>query len=218
MKTDVHKALMKKATAVQKGAELLMERTRDWQIIKAYLCNRFEEGFELTPAQEEKMKRYKFIYDQIASGKYTETDVVNQVTKLYHVKIRQAYEDLSCAKEVFNAVINVNKLFELNIEIQITKQLRAKAIARSDFDAAAKLGKNLIELNKQLPEPDENPGEFFEGHEIEAVFDPRLLGAPEIDMKELLAIINKKRNKQINIDLFEEIAHEDVTNEEAAPL
>ena len=61
---------------------------------------------------------------------------------------------------------------------------------------------------KELPDEEENPAELFEGHQIEAVFDPTLLGAPAVDMKEVLKAINEKRDKKIQIDMFEELSYE----------
>lgn len=211
MKTDVATALIKKADGIQKATEALLETTRDWQTIKAYLSNRLGEAFELTETQQKKLTRYKFIYDQLSSGKYTEQEVVSQLTNksLYALSLSQAYEDLRCSQEIFTSVISVNKEFEIKLQLQINRNLQRKAEELGDFKAAAAFEKNRALLLKLLPDQDDSPADMFEGHIFEAVFDPRLLGAPDVDMKEVLKTINEKRDKKINIDLFEDIPFED---------
>jgi hypothetical protein len=83
--------------------------------------------------------------------------------------------------------------------------MKRKAMAAFDFKAAAAFQRNIIELQKLIPDKEETLGEFFEGHTIEAVFDPRLLGAPAVDMKEVLKALNAKRKTPIKIDMFEEL-------------
>ncbi len=217
MKEGATTALIKRAEQVQYGAELLMAKTRDWQTIQAYLSNRLED-LQLTETQLQKLKRYQFIYEQLASGKYTDTEVINQVVKQHKIKIAQAYEDMSCTREIYNNVININKQFEIKLQLQINRNMQRKAEELGDFRALAQLEKNRALLLKLLPDDDINPAEFFEGHEIEAVFDPRLLGAPDVNMKELLKTINEKRNKKINIDMFEELPFDDKKDEEATTL
>jgi hypothetical protein len=212
MITDVSKALMKKAEKIAYGTELLMAKTRDWQIIKLYISNRLAD-IPLTEEQQKKLDRYQFIYNQLVSGKYTDVEVVNQVIKIYKVKQSQAYEDMSCAKELAPSFINVSKRFELTLQLQINRNMLRKCEELGDMKAYAAIEKNRALLLKQLPDDDDNPAEFFEGHMIEAVFDPRLLGAPEVDMKELLRVINEKRDKKIKIDMFDELQFEDVTDD-----
>jgi RNase P subunit RPR2 len=212
MMTDVNKALMKKAEQIAYGTELLMAKTRDWQVIKAYLSNRLAE-FELTEEQQKKLKRYQFIYDQLSSGKYTDPEVVNQVIKLHGVNQAQAYEDMSCTREIFNSVININKRFEVNLQLQINRNMMRKCEELGDMKAAAALEKNRALLLKLLPDEEDNPAELFQGHIIDAVFDPRLLGAPDVDMNEVLRVVNEKRDKKIKIDMFEELLYEDVTDD-----
>jgi hypothetical protein len=208
-KESVQNALIKKAEQIKNATELLLEKTRDWQVIKAYLCNRLND-MELTTEQQKKKDRYQFIYNQMISGKYTDQDIVHQVMKIYHLKIAAAYEDMSSTREIFNAAVNINKRFELNLQLQINRNMLRKAEEMGDMKAYAQIEKNRALLLKQLPDEDENPAEYFEGHFIEAVFDPTLLGAPAVDMKEVLRVINEKRDKKINIDMFEELHAEDV--------
>ncbi len=207
----LHKLLIKKAEQVQYGAQIVVDKIKDWQVIKQYMCNRLND-IELTDIQQKKLERYQFAYNQLVSGKYTDTDVVNQLIKLFKIKTTQAYEDLNCCRELFNSVINVNKQFEISNELQIAKAARAKCLEIFDFKNAAALLKVIQNLIAMLPDQNDNPGELFEGHVIEAVFDPALLGAPKVDMKEVLTAINAKRNVPIKIDMFEELDNETIDN------
>lgn len=215
MKHDVTMVLQKKAEQVRHNAEILFAETNDWQVIQKYLCNKLKD-IELTATQQKKLDRYQFIYNQLVSGNYTDNEVLQQVTKMYDVNIRQAYQDMNNSREIFSAVINVNKKFELQQQLQINRDMMRKAIALSDVDGYAKLEKNRSELLKQLPDEPDNPAEMFEGHTIHVMFDPALIGAPPVDMKEVLAVLNAKRNKKIKIDMFEELKYEEVNDNPAA--
>ena len=211
MKEDVTRALIKKAEQIQASTNLLLQKTNDWQTIKAYLSNRLSEDF-LTDDQKLKKDRYQYIYNQLVSGKYTDLEICNQVMKLYGVKTAQAYEDISCTRELWNSVLNINKQFEIKLELQINRNMLRKCEELGDMKAFAAIEKNREKLLALLPDQEENPAEMFEGHTIEAVFDPRLLGAPDIDMKEVLKAINEKRDKKINIDMFDDIPYEELDN------
>ncbi len=217
MSNDVMISFNKKASQVAAGVDILMEKTQDWQIIKQFLCNRIND-FELLPRQVKKLERYQYIYNQLVNGRYTDQEVVHQVEKFFRISIQQAYEDMHSAREIFLSVVNINKRFELQLQLQINRRMLNKAEELRDLNAYAALEKNRALLLKELPEEEENTADLFEGHTIEAVFDPRLLGAPDVDMNAVLAAVNAKRNKKIKIDMFEDIPHEDVKNEEAAPL
>lgn len=210
MKEDVSTAMQKKADQVMSAAEALMQNTNDWQVIKQFMCNRLK-GLQLTPEQEKKLERYQFIYNQLVSGKYTDAEVISQLTnkKLYGLSISQAYEDINAAKELFPSVININKRFELHLALELNKLRQMKAEAMGDMKALAAFEKNRTLLLKELPEQEENPADMFEGHSIEAVFDPKLLGAPAVDLKEVLKAVNEKRGKKIRIDMFEELSYEE---------
>jgi hypothetical protein len=121
--------------------------------------------------------------------------------------------DMECCKELWASVINVKRTFEITIELEINRRLMYKAEEMGDMKAAAQFEKNRILLLKLLPEEEDTSAELFEGHIIEAVFDPSLLGAPEVDMREILEMVNAKRKVKINIDMFAtDITHEDVTD------
>ncbi len=205
-----------KANQLQNATDILMEKTRDWQTIKGFLSNRFGD-FQLTPIQEEKLKRYQFVYNQLISGKYTEKEVLTQLINFYGIKQAQAYEDINATKEIFPSFININKRFEIIVEKEILKDARRKCLELGDHKNAAAYSKVIQSLLASIEETDDSAGELFEGHKIEATFDPRLLGAPDINMKELLDTINAKRTVKINMDVFshfdtEDIDHEDLNN------
>lgn len=212
-KESLDKALLKKAEQVRAGAQALMEKTSDWQVIQQYLCNRIKD-IKLNPEQEKKLRRYEFVYNQLVSGRYTDTEVVSQLMNIHKVAMVQAYEDIRNAREIFGTVININKQFEVKIQLQVNRDMLRKASELNDLKAYAALEKNRQKLLDMLPDEETNPGELFEGHEIEAVFNPKLLGAPDISNEELVALmkaINAKRGKKINMDLFvEDIPHEEV--------
>jgi hypothetical protein len=207
-KKDLTTALMTRADQISRSTEILVAKTRDWQLIKQNISNRLDD-IELTKEQEEKKKRYQYIYNQLASARYSESEVVTQVMKFFGVKSSQAYEDLTCTREIFGTLFNIDKRFELKVELEAARSARRKAEELCDFKAAAMYSKVIKDILKEVEDESENPAELFEGHEIEAVFDPRLLGAPEVDMKKLLQAINEKRKVKINADLFEEISFEE---------
>jgi len=211
MKEEVSLLLQKTATQISYATDLLVEKTRDWQMIREYLCNRLKD-MTLTATQQDKLKRYQFIYNQLVSGKYTDNEVLNMVMKLYDVKIVQAYEDMNCAREVFNAVVLINKQFEIKMELQSAKDMKRKCNEIGDFKTAAAVQRNIKDLIAMLPELEEDPALQFTGHEIEAVFNPALLGAPPVDMKELLNTINAKRKVKIKTELFENLSFDEADN------
>jgi hypothetical protein len=209
---DVGTALQNRAEQVSTGADTLIAKVRDWQTIKQYLCNRLGET-KLTATQQKKLDRYQYIYNQMVSGKYTDQDVVHQVMNVFNVSIAQAYEDMKHTREIFPSAINLNKKFELVVELQVLKKARIKCEEMGDMKTAVQYSKVINEVHKQLEFEEESLGDLFEGHTIEAVHDPSLLGAPPVNMKELLSAINAKRNKKIKIDMFEEIPYVETQKE-----
>src|SRR6185437_15077466 len=208
MKEDVKNALQKRAEEVNRQAEFILAKTRDWQVIKQFMSNRVAD-IELTPEQQKKMERYQFIYNELVGGKSTDQQVVNLAKNFFKVSIAQAYEDIKAAKEVFTDVIDFDKLFDLNLSLQLNTKYKAKAEEMGDLKALAMFEKNRNELRKQLPDKDDTDVDLFKGHIYEMVFDPSLLGAPtKVDMKEILTAINAKRGKAIKLDMFEELNYE----------
>ena len=215
--SDLAMALQQRATQISYATEILLEKTRDWQTIREFLCNRLRDT-NLTETQQEKLKRYQFIYNQLVSAKYTDQEVLSQIMNLYNVGLPQAYEDLNCSREVFNSVISINKQFEIKMELQSAKDMKRKCMELCDFKAAAAIQKNIIALTAMLPDLEEDPAAQFAGHEIEATYNPELLGAPPVDMKELLAALNSRKKVKIKTELFETLEFDDGNNKEAAPL
>ena len=207
----VHELLQQKAEQVRSGAQILIDKTRDWQLIKEFMSNRHSE-IMLTADQEKKLARYKFIYDQQSSGKYTKANILSQLEKLFSISMQQAYEDIRCSNELFTSIMHFNKEFELNNEIEIAKNARAKCLEIFDFKSAAAFGKLIRELIALKPDEEDHPGLDFEGHTLLAVFDPELLGAPKINMMEVLKAINEKRKVPIKTDMFEHLSFEESTN------
>lgn len=196
--------MQSKYAAVASAAEVITNMTNDWQLIKQYLNNRLQLN-ELTDVQQKKLERYNFIYSNMLGGKYGKQEVLSITMKFFNMGMTQIYEDFNCVQEIYSSVVSINKTFELQLELESAKEMKRKAMAAFDFKAAAAFQRNIIELQKMIPDKEEIPGEFFEGHTIEAVFDPRLLGAPAVDMKEVLKALNAKRKTPIKIDMFEEL-------------
>ena len=164
------------------------------------------------------MERYVYINAQLSGGKYSKAQVISQLMneKIFGVSMAQAYEDLRCTAELFTSAININKQYEINLLLEIAKMAQAKCHEIFDFKGGAMYARVIKDLIAMLPDEELHPGEDFEGHEIEAVFNPLLLGAPAVDMKEVLKAINEKRKVKIKIDMFDDI--EIVKDEKADPL
>lgn len=211
MKADVRKALESKAAAVRTGAETLLAKTSDWQVIQQYMCGRLK-GMKLTAEQQKKMDRYTFIYNALVSGRYTQPEVVQQLLHIHKIELTQAYEDIRCTRELWPSVINLNQQFEINVELDVTRRMLIKAEEMNDLKAWAAIHKNRVKLISMLPKPEDNAADDFEDYDIEATFNPSLLGAPPIsktEMLDLLNTINAKRGKKIKMDLFEDLEWEE---------
>lgn len=214
MKEPVENYLERKAAEIKKGAEFLLEKTKDWQTIKRYLSNRFDD-IKLTTRQQEKLQRYQFIYNQLCTGQYTEREIVTQTQKMYNLGSVQAYDDLNATKEIFSSFININKRFELKIELDIARDARRKCLAINDMKNVAAITKNIIAILSMIEDVEEFDKEAFEAHTIVAQFNPELLGAEPVDMKELLKEINAKRSAKIKI---EDLPFEDLKDGESTAL
>lgn len=213
MKEDVKTALIKKAEEVSRNAEFILDKTRDWLVIKQFMSNRLQE-ISLTPEQEKKKQRYEYMIGEILTGKSTDLQIVNLTKNIFKISISQAYEDLNSTKEILPMVINIKKNYEQNLALQLNTRYKAKAEEMGDLKALAQFEKNRIALIKELPDDIESLADNFEGHTYEMVFDPSLLGGSEkVNMKEILAAINAKRGKAIKIDMFEELEYKEVEND-----
>jgi hypothetical protein len=203
---SVQKALIQYANQVKQGAENLLEHTHDWQIIKKYLSNRFAQ-IELSAGQKIKLERFNFIYNQLASGKYTESEVVNQLMTLekYKLSQSQALADVHATKELWVVALDINKQFEIKLQLDLNKIQLQKADMRGDARGYAALEKNRQKLLAMLPDKDDTPADTFEPHTIIVEFDPALIGAPPIDnLKEFLQEMNSKHKVKIDTSFFEE--------------
>jgi hypothetical protein len=209
MSDNLRKALQKKAEQVGNATEILVSKTRDWQVIKEHISNRISK-IQLTKPQQQKLERYQFIYNELMSGKYSEAEVLNTVCSIYEIGITQAYEDLECSQELFTTVININKAFEMKLLLEEGKKMLRRCKEANDTKNYGSIYKSVVALLKEIQEVEEETPEQFEGHMFEAVFDPRLLGAPDVDMKEVLKAINEKRGKKVKIDMFTDIDFEEV--------
>lgn len=208
--SELPRILQQKARVIAETTEEMLSYTNDWQTIRLYLLNRLGE-FHLNERQQEKLKVCTFIYNHLISGKLSERDVMNMVMKVFARKESQVYEDMRATREIFNSVISIDKQFEITVQLQANQRMMMKAAEAGDFKAYAALEKNRAGWIAMLPDEDDNPSDIFVGHQIEAVFDPGLLGnEEEIDMKSLLSEINAKRGKKIKTELFEDIPHEEV--------
>jgi len=205
-----------KAQQISYATEILLNETKNWQAIRQFLVSRMKE-FKLTPAQDELLQRYQFIYNQLVSGKFTDKEIIELVQKAYNCSMKTAYVDLNSTRELFASTININKVFELTLQLQINRNMLRKADEISDMKSYAALEKNRIAMIALLPDVEQPDGGMFEGHEIEAVFDPELIGADNIDMKKVIEEINQKRKVKIKSHLFTDIPHEPV-DEKKTPL
>ena len=215
--SSLSQSMKKKAADIVRTVESMTEKTKDWQIVKQYLGNRLGE-IKLTQKQQDKLTRYQFIYNQSISGKFTEPEILNTVMKMYCIEQTQAYDDLSATKELFSTVVNINKKFEINVQLQVNRNLMRKAEELCDLKAVAALEKNRIGLLALVEDEAENQAELFEGHQYENVFDPAIIGAGSVNLSELMNVINEKRKVKIKPELFEHLEFIDVKNEETNPL
>lgn len=210
MAHKLKKELELRAKQVAKGAENLSNLTRDWQVIKEYMCNRLNK-ISLTETQKAKLDRYQFMYNQLVSGKYTESKVINQVMNLYKISYATAYADLRDTHELFNSCINIDKSFLLKQQVEIAMDITSKCLLIGDYKNAIAAQKNLTAILRELRVDDTSPGEHYEGIHIEAVFDPTLIGGNPItktDFDELVGLINKNRTKKIDPKFYEAIDFE----------
>ena len=188
-------------------------------MIKQYMQNRLK-NVPLSADQQKKIERYQYIYNQLASGRYTEQDVLSQVVKFHGVKYSQACEDLRATQELFTTVLKIDKLFEIKLELQAARSMRSKCAEIHNFVAAAAIQKNIVLLLKELKDAEPPSGELFEGITIEATYDPGLLGVPKItekDLRDLMRDINANRAKKIKLDIIENVDFEIVNEKKITP-
>jgi hypothetical protein len=195
--------IIDRSRLILNGAAAIVEMTNDWQTIREFLCNRLEEDL-LTDMQKKKLERYQFMYSNTMKGKYTKQEVISMCRRFFSISQSQAYEDYNCMSEIFATVMHINKQFEIKMQIESVKMAMAKATEICDFKGAEAARKNLISLIALLPEEESSPGELFQGHIVEASYDPRRLGAPAVDWKAIANAINDKRKVKIDFSKFED--------------
>lgn len=199
----IKELMIERSRQIAAGAEAVAAITNDWQTILQFMKGRLQEEF-LTEQQKEKMKRYNFMYKELQTGKYSKQEVINMNMRLYGIGLQQSYEDFNCMSEIFSSVMHVNKLFTLQMELELADKMMRKCSELMDFKGAAMFQKNKAQLLAMLPEKDENAAALFEGHIVEAVFDPRLIGAPDVNIKDVIEKINAKRKVKIDTSKFDE--------------
>ena len=200
------------ATTINKAAVFITDSTNDWQVIQAYMANRMGD-IKLSAKQQEQLNRYQFIYNQLSAGKFSEDEVISSACVMFGIEDRQVYKDLKATKELFSTTVNVNKRFELNVQLQVNRRLQRKAEEINDLKAVAAFEKNRIALLALIEDEEFSP-DIFTGHVFEGTFDPSLIGAEPVDMKDLLTAINSKRKVKIKTELFTDIAYEEVDTPE----
>lgn len=195
--------MLKRQEQLLQGAAAIVAVTNDWQTIKEYLCNRLQED-QLTDLQKKKMERYQFMYSQSCKGKYTTQDVISMAMRFFDIKKSQAYEDWNCMNEIFVFVLPINKRFEIKLQYESAKLAIAKYFDVGDYKAAEIARKNAAMYLSMMPDEENNLADLFTGHVIKAAYDPRKLGAADVDWKILAKAINEKRKVPIDISKFEE--------------
>lgn len=174
-----------------KQAELAAQATDDYLAVKDFMLRRISY-IELTPAQERIRNIYSFAYNQLLSGKFTEKEVLSLIMTEYKVPVGAAIQYLKDSKELYNIIFDVNKAWEIHVQLELNKIQMQKANARGDQKAYALLERNRIKLLDLIPEKEESTNDDFVGHLIEPQFNPALLGIDPIPEKEL-----KKLQKDI---------------------
>jgi hypothetical protein len=192
--------LKEKAEQIAAGTAIIVQRTNDLQVIKKYMTNRLSD-LRLTASQKEKMKRYQFIYSELMGGKYGEPEIVSMLVSMYNIEERSAYYDIKDTRELFSEVIQIDKLFELKVELESCREMKRKCIKIGDIDTANKVQKNINSILSMIEHVEPVNAELFEGHVIEPVFDPSLIGAPSISkeaLNDLMHRIAEKRGKKFD--------------------
>lgn len=207
--------LQTKEQKLIEAAELAAESTDDYLAIKEFLTRRIN-NMQLTQRQQQRLEKYEFIYNQLVSGKYTETEVLDMVSVRYGLEKAMCRSYIIDAKDIFSTSFNINKAFELKVQLDLNRVEMQKASMRGDLKAYAMLEKNRISIAKLLPDPEEESHEDYEGHVIVPVFDPSLLGINPInkhDVARLLEDIQKEYGGNFGLKEPED-AEADVLNEE----
>lgn len=190
-------------------SQVRTREAKDWKMIVEYMTNR-DKDITLTKVQQDKLDQYQYMYNQFISCK-SQRVVIDNFMKKYEVSERIALRNMLSMQELFGHCMKIDKAFELNVQLQIAKDLQRKCEAIQDFKSAAGFQKNATNILRLLKDEDLCPGENFEGITIECVFDPTLIGGDPItraDFDELVNEINKNRTKKINPKFYEALDFE----------
>jgi hypothetical protein len=156
---------------------------------------------KLTEDQQTKLKRWQFIYDQLSSGRYNETDVRNQLLKTFPISEYTAFKDMMEAKEVFSTTLNLNKKFKMMTDIQLLDMMKLKASDANKLDEYAKLQRVQNELYKMIPDEETNPTEDFTPRQNLVQYNPSLLGIPAMPDEQINELLNQLKREFNIVDI-----------------
>jgi hypothetical protein len=187
------------------ASQTIQQHIQDWQTIQRYLVTRHTD-MRLTAAQQRKLELYDFIYAQLMSGKYSESEIVNILVNdpKRGLSRQTAYRELVATKELFATTLSINKVFEIKLMITWNKKQLIKADQAGDQKQYAAIEKNLQHWLEMLPQ-EEEASEMFTPHQNVIDFDPELIQAPDVDLRELADRINSRRKNKINLEVIEEM-------------
>lgn len=190
-------------------AEYMAEQTNDFQVIKSFMNNRFNDLTSLTPQQELKMKRWQFIYDQSSTGKYTDADIRNQLVTHFKITEHQAWDDMRKSQELFTKTLHFDKKFKMMIDLQLLDLMRAKAISNNDIDGFAKLQKQRNDLYRLIPDEEEQPGDYFKPIQLNYAFNPEYMGKTRVPSDKMKSLIEMLKEEHGITDIDYEILNDD---------
>lgn len=200
----VNRVVTESQQQIAHAAELLAAEVNDWQTIQNYITRRVTD-IKLSPEQETKLKRYQFIYNQLSGGRFTDEDVVSQLEDHFSISYVQALKDIRDAKELYTVAFQVNKQFEIKLQLTLNRIMLDKANNMQDLKAYAALEKNRQKLLAMLPDDADGRADDFEGHTYQILFEPELLGIEPInnkDLEQFLQTIKEKFGVSVQIPGF----------------
>ena len=214
MAENLSAVLHRKSAQISASAELAAAAISDWQIIQDHLTQRIRD-IVLTEAQEKKLQRYQFIYNQSVSGKYNEREVCEMVKGLEGVaSIAQALAEMRDAKELFTTAYKLDKHFELKMSLEMNLTMMARAKAKGDERAYAQLEKNRAKLISMIPDDEKALGEEFLPHTNNIMFNPVLIGGTVIPEDELTKLEQDLKTQHGGNPTIETIPFEEVKDGE----
>ena len=115
-------------------------------------------GYKITELDEEQRKRWEAAH-AIIMDKETDREAAIILSKRYDISLRQAYVDISNAKNLFGDVRKANKEALRYMTTEWAINLLKKAELNEDYDSCAKLLEKIIKANnldkedQDLPDP-----------------------------------------------------------------